>query len=347
MNNNNISNIQIIKKRSGKKPKKIILLNKQNKRHLRALTSKKKKVIKYKSKLGRPTNKSVESIKFEHVFAPEIFSFLDNHDQIISYLNKLSEMARRNIATFIRLDNIEKISSGSIALMLSILDEFEMHDTEVAGSYPRDESIRELLEKSGFFKFVRGHVKNPDNLYSSDEIERKKDYTVDSELTAKLIHKAMETITGQSEKNKNIQSILIEMMANTVNHAYPEEEKSPWWISTNHDKKNGKVSFSFIDKGFGIKNTLELRLADKVTNIFNSDLDMITSAFEGTFGSRTGLKHRGKGLPKIKSVATNGEIGKFLVISNKVIYDFSGKNSKIMKESLSGTFYYFEIERHL
>lgn len=322
-----------------------ITLSTLEKRWRRALEFREKRKRRNRRRLGR--RKRVGNFEtrqhYEDIYAPEDFRFIDNHDEIIELLKRLKHHAKKQKPVFLRMDNVTRITSGTAALLLSVMDEFVDSQTPFKGNNPKDVDARDVLERSGFFRYVNGQVKNADNLYCDDVIERKVEYKVDAELSAKLIHNAMKTVTGEAQKNARIQSILIEMMANTVNHAYPSSKLSPWWISVSHESRDALVKFSFIDKGVGIANTLKLRWEDRIKDLFSSNLDLVKSAFTGKFGSRTGLPYRGKGLPKIKSVAESGIFSKFIVISNDVIYDFVGNNSKIMKNSLDGTFYYFEM----
>ena len=320
-------------------------LNVQRRRYLRALRSKQKK--KFKNWLGNESSSSERSYykkkkKSDVVDAPNIFSLQKNTEEMLSFIKIMKEKRELKHSVNINMKNVEEITCGSVALLLSVISEFTDDGIVVYGKKPTDENARNVLEQSGFFKFIDGHVDN-DNLSTKNNIICQGKYNIEAQSTASMITQAMETVTGRPQRNQKIQSLLIEMMANSVNHAYKDKKNVKWWISASHDVNLKKVHFVFVDNGFGIVKTLGENRLKKVVYKFKNNLDLLASAFSGAIKSRTGLDYRGRGLPKIISSSNLGHCSNFVAITNNVFFTGDKSTSKVLDEDFSGAFYYFEL----
>lgn len=276
--------------------------------------------------------------------APKNFSIKRNSHEVFKFIADLKGLKdRRNISeVFIELEHCTYISSGAIALMIAAIN--ELKDIEVTGSYPKDKGIKTVLEKSGFFNFVMGNV-SEENKVSLNTIIQKGVASVDASAVAPLVVKAMNFLRGRPYRNPRIQSLLVELMANTVNHAFLKTKNSKWILSMNCDEENNKVAFTFIDNGQGILHTLNLKFKNLIKSLLlNSNEDILLNAFYGKFGSRTNQRKRGRGLPNIKRCFSENYIKNLVVISNDVYLDFEGNQTKKLKHAFDGTCYYWEVD---
>jgi hypothetical protein len=121
-----------------------------------------------------------------------------------------------------------------------------------------------------------------------------------------------------------IYATIIECMANTNNHAFgvPRlyRQGKHWYAMAWNDKKNGFMEFAFIDTGAGIPKTVRKHWGEKLFAMIGkcSDANLIKAALEGKFlRSQTGLKQRGKGLPRIARHAADKLITRLMVRSLK------------------------------
>jgi len=280
------------------------------------------------------------------VRAPKDFSLKRHPESVFKFIADIKAIKDdpRAASAFIELEHCTYLSSGTVALMISAIKELKANNITVSGSYPSSPESKSTLEKSGFFKFVIGRVSD-ENKVSLNTIIQQGVATVDPKLVAPYVVRAMDFIWGKKFRNPRIQSLLIELMANTVNHAFKKTKNSKWYLSVNFDNKNKKVAFTFIDNGQGILNTLHLKYGVLIKSmLLNSNEDILISAFDGKFGSRTKERKRGRGLPNVKRCFTENFIKNLVVISNDVYLDFETGKSRKLKNVFEGTCYYWELD---
>lgn len=155
----------------------------------------------------------------------------------------------------------------------------------------------------------------------------------------------MKLLTGQESRNPQIYPMFIEMMANSINHAFLGKGKQKWLISKTHIKDENKIIISFIDTGIGILQTLNRKWFQNklLKSLFINENDLLLSAFKGEIGSRTKLEYRGKGLPKIFRIFERGYISNLFILTNNAILDFENNKFQDITENFNGTLYSFEI----
>lgn len=323
------------------------LRKKRNKRSLQA-KKRREKYLKHKaSKIG----KSAADKHFEFLIErsismklPTVFSLRENTVETIQFINNLKELKNTNRRIYLNMKKVEEISNSTIALLLSVVNDFTAKGKKVIGSKPNKSKPKRILELSGFFDYMNGSIFYESEVNSNTIVEQS-NKSVEPQTTAKLVRSAMKTVTGTEQRNKKLQGLFIELMANSINHGFPNNERKKWIVSTSHYKKEKYVSFSFIDNGVGILQTLNQKIGRKVVTIFKGKQDLLQSAFKGDIGSRTGYSFRGKGLPFIKDKYDTNRISNLFILTNNVILDY--KNNKFYEIPIpySGTFYYFELDK--
>lgn len=329
-----------------KKDKELIL---QKIRERRAVKSKKRRklylVWKHNNKGisidEMHLRKSIE--KSRHLKLPVVFSLRDNINETLKFINNLKTLSDTDKSIYLNMKSVEKITSGTIALLLSVINDPTFVNINILGSKPKNKIARKTLELSGFYEHTNA-VLEYDNESNSNTIIEQSNKAVEPQSTAKIVRSAMKTITNQEQRNKRIQGLFIELMANSINHGFPDNGNKKWILSTSHYKKEKCVSFAFIDNGVGIINTLKLKFGDQLKfNIFKGHDDLLLSAFDGNIGSRTGLPFRGKGLPYILKMQKENYVSNLFILTNNVILDFKTNKFYTINVAYSGTFYFFEV----
>ncbi len=286
--------------------------------------------------------KEVQS-SFE-IEAPRNFSLSQNINEVLSFITQLKDASKRERKIFIKLKDVEIITHGAIAMLLSVIGELDERKIKVSGDYPKVKHVRKVLDQSGFFNHVKGLIEE-ENKTTVNTILTKGKEVVESEETAPLVTASMKTIHGQPYRNQPLQGLLVELMANTVNHAFPKAKNRRWWLSVNHDELNNKVSFAFVDNGAGIINTLYLKFKQKIEHLFFSDnAELLNSAFIGKIGSRTRLGNRGRGLPSVYNKYSKKHITRLSVITNDVFLSFDDNKRTKLRNNFDGTYYYWEVD---
>jgi hypothetical protein len=161
-------------------------------------------------------------------------------------------------------------------------------------------------------------------------------------------------ILGHPAIYKGLQRSLVELMQNSFNHAAPSKEgEKHWWLSVNVNEKQKNASFSFIDYGVGIFESLNGKTEDSkwfnwriITDLFNSknDADILKLILDGELHKTvTGKHYRGKGLPGIKEAMDRNQISNLYIITNSVYANVLENKYELLPHNFEGTFVYFEI----
>lgn len=318
---------------------------------IRAKKSKKRRK-KYLDKRNKNKEKTKQQLHTEKLISfsisiklPQIFSIIQNTDETINFINKLKKLEKGTKTIHLNMKGVKSITNGSIALLLSVVNDFTFKGKKIIGSKPKNKDARKILELSGFFDYMYG-VLEYESTNNSNTIIEQGNKSIEPQSSAKIVRSAMKTITGTEQRNKKLQGLFIELMANSINHGFPNSERKKWIVSTSHYQKDKCVSFTYIDNGVGILETLNQKIGRKLETIFKGKQDLLLSAFKGEIGSRTGLSFRGKGLPFIMDKFHKNYISNLLILTNNVILDFKNQKFYEIKTAYSGTFYYFELNKN-
>lgn len=279
---------------------------------------------------------------------PENFSMASNRDEILKFFNylKTPDVANnRNI--HLKFDDVKDISHGSVTILLSIIgwlnDQSKVE--EITGSFPSDLKVRDWFTRSGFIQFF-GTIGTRQYEKGQNTIVGRGKSKTDPALSAKLIRKVSKTVWGDEASCKQIQGMIVELMANTINHAYVHSlHQKGWYLAVDHIHEKNLVKFCFVDNGAGILKTLRKKFAETVKEVITGSDEVLKKAFEGAYGSRTKATNRGRGLKMVKNVFTKGYIKSLKVITNDQFYDFESNITESLPEKFDGTFYFWEIDQ--
>ena len=111
------------------------------------------------------------------------------------------------------------------------------------------------------------------------------------------------------------------------------------------------MNFIFLDTGKGIPATVNKTYKEQVKQIFVpqniKEGDILRSAFEGHFRSRTEQENRGRGLPQIYELMHEEYIKYAAVYSGKAVAAISLSQGNLycsLNDSFYGTLYEFTIQ---
>jgi hypothetical protein len=297
-------------------------------------------------------------IDYKKIKAPSIFSFLENPTDAIKFIKTLKENYDKDKRVFVVLRDVHKLDFGAILVLLSIMIRFKSKKVKFNGDMPYDGDIRSKLRSSGFFENLYKEVMRDTDRYNigrHNKIHTHAWKNVDSELGKTIIETVSQTILGRKATFKGFQRSLVELMQNSFNHATPLlEGDKHWWLSVNVNPVSKVATFSFIDYGVGIFESLNskgeaskwhgwrAKLAKLFT--FENNADILRLILEGKLHKTvTNEYFRGKGLPGIKDAMDRNQISNLHVITNDVYADVKNDVYKILPHSFQGTFVYIEI----
>lgn len=294
---------------------------------------------------------------YKEVEAPENLSLVNNPEPVINFINKLKLHFDNKQKVYVRMTNVKQISHDAIVVLLAIMVRFSAMNIKFDGDFPEDRVAKKILNESGFFFQLFNKYKDEDryNIQSQNSIHTHAWKNVDAVLSAKIIQKASLTVWGTERRCQGAQRVLLELMQNTNNHAsFGKIGEKHWWLSVNHNEDKKTVSFSFIDFGVGVFESLRnktpgskfYKWKEKLrTRIkYGDDSDLLRHILEGKLHSIVAQEHyRGKGLPGIKEALNRNQISKLFVISNNVFGNIENDEYFLITPNFEGTFVYFEL----
>ncbi|MBN1907108.1 MAG: hypothetical protein JW927_18660 [Deltaproteobacteria bacterium] len=274
--------------------------------------------------------------------APTDFSIVNNTDEMLPFFKEYFVGIKEGKRIFFDMTSITSMTEDAILYMLSRFHYSKMKygHNFVSGNVPNNIDCRRLLQESGFYKhvFYNGNMSPPSGKIFAIETK----HLVHGETAKEVMDFARNRL-----KSKNITKasypIMIECMANTLNHAFTTKASgstlSKWWLIAMHSEETKTIHFTFLDNGLGIPNTIRKRLSEILVGIFIEldDSALIVSALKGEFRTQTNFKWRGKGLPNILKYVRNNEIKNLKIISNHGYVLCNGEEIKSIK--LENRFY--------
>lgn len=280
----------------------------------------------------------------------------DNINKSNIFIKSIKDAIDKKFKVSISFEDTEYISA---AAMISLLAEIELlvirHNPikVIYFSHPKDKKIESILKQVGFYDLLKKEKRDTPEYddvtfwkfasgVCSEPIETKRMF---QEIKAEIEIKA----------SKKLYRGVIEAMANSVEHAYldskgqicePEDTKR-WWCFAGI--KDDRLVVVICDKGVGIPKTLPMTQGSNLDLLFQ--LLRITkrtdSAYIKTASSlketRTGAKHRGKGIADMKRVVDMLNSSRLTIFSNRGLYRYKGKTSPMLealsdfKHSVNGT----------
>ena len=297
-----------------------------------------------------PDVSKVNSVRFpseKRITVLKHFSLIHNTDRTLNFFTRLKGnlTARRN--TFINFEDVEIITNDAIVVMLSVLAEFVQFRVPISGNYPKNEHVKEILIKSGFFEYVKG-VKPPESFVGRNKILTENFKDVKSDVTSKLVSDSVETVFGVPGRSQGMQRALIELMGNTFEHATLSDQKEIWWLSVFHHINEKKVCFAFVDNGLGILKTIKQRPINTLLTRLNvrTPKAILKEAMTGELGSRFQIESRGKGLPSFLTSQDRKSFDNLTVITNDAMGFISENNYVTLTEIFKGTLFYWEFNEN-
>lgn len=284
---------------------------------------------------------------------PENFSIVENEEEVLGFFNDIIEEIREKHfceTFFFDFKNVKKITIDAIMYLLAVMGNTgnSRGSRVFSGNAPDDESARKVLIESGFYNYVyspnvkKNYNKNKKiQIYNGDNVD-----TSHAKLICDFVN---ENCITKKKYTSDLYEVLIELMTNTVQHAYCDDEvwkRQNWYIFI--EDRNQWIQFTFLDIGAGIPQTIQKSRTEKIINTFKiTDAQYINSAMNGEFRTQTNCKNRGNGLPTVKKYAMKDEIGRFIVFSGNGICKFEGLSEQPKeinaKRHLHGTLFSWNI----
>lgn len=286
--------------------------------------------------------------KHKNLPSPPNFSFINNTEKVIDYLNLAEKTIRERKQIIFDISEITDLTPDAITLLIAKINHKKFNrGIQIQGNAPKNEQLRTIFIESDFYSYVHSKIpkyKKDNNLLLHKETNNKVEPKIAKEACLIGIRHTFQN----EEIYEPLYNILIEAMQNTNNHADLDTRgKYDWWLYVYGDPITRITSYSFLDLGVGIFESLPVQnwRRNFLTKLnISSNLDLVDKLFAGEISSRTGKGERGKGLPQIYQCAQDQNIKEFKIISNDVYADLKNNQHRKLSTTFAGTLLYWEIK---
>jgi len=277
------------------------------------------------------------------VRVPQEFS-ISNISGVISFIHKTEQKCKMSIVRrlIVRMDDVEKIDMYAISLLLSMLNRLSCHHIQYIGTYPDNPKIKQYIVESGFIDVMKTTIKRASEKQSGNQIFMVGKDSVESHRLGKIVRESMQHILGHEGIYPPLYDNLLEISANSVEHANEKVADKNWLVSISIEDR--KLHYIVADTGYGVLATIKKkRMQVMKDKIMRTDGDVLLGVFKKEYQSMTGELNRHKGLPIIYESFTDGLISDFQVITNEIFYDFEKKVALVLPKNYGGVLYSWTV----
>ena len=276
---------------------------------------------------------------------PSTFSLLNNPGEVITFV----QASRRELESYgnvySNFRKVESLTPETLTFLISMIEKAQRGKVH-KGVFPDDRTLTRMFLDSGITEYFIPVQQGPLPPRAGN-IRRRQDYRVDGEIADQIIAFAESRLGGDHAWQRSVYAMIIELMANTRNHASRSESGERWWLSAYHRKDTDCVSFTFVDTGVGIFNsvsaTMSFRRKAQSSIGWKTNAQFMEHMLLGKIGSKTKLEHRGKGIPRIYEFSAQGLIQNLTVLTNDVFAKVSKADYGLLKQEFPGTLWYWEV----
>lgn len=290
--------------------------------------------------------------KYKTRIAPVNFSILENSEEVIGFCNKLRKDFKNKRKVFVDMQQVTNVTNESLCLLVSNMMLFRDRKIDFNGNFPMNHDAFKVVMESGFLDKLyrrRNSVNNVNSPIYTHSAQKS-----NSDITDAIIRSCSKFLWGEECNCSGVYNAFIELMSNTVEHADEIEGKQKWWVTATKDSVNEKVTFSFVDYGRGIINTLtsanQMRHKSTVDRLlskwFGNVAMLLKEVMEGALSvSEKNGTQFGNGLNSIYQDMVDEQIDNVVIISNNVFADVKNGKYHKMNVSFPGTYICWEINK--
>lgn len=309
---------------------------------------------KYKKNRARQYYEKNKYRKYKPRVAPQNFSIIDNSEEVIGFCNKLRKDFHNRRKVFVDMLPVTNVTNESLCLLLSNMMLFREGRIDFNGNFPLDPKSNMVVIESGFLDTlynnrIRNHINKLESPIYTHSAQKSNTDIIDG-----MIANTSKFLWGEICDCSGVYNALIELMANTMEHADEIEGRQKWWVTSTQDPENEKVTYSFLDYGRGIITTLTSANQKRYKSLVRRLLDkwmgneamLLKEVMEGALviSEKEGSQY-GNGLNSIYQDMMDGQLENVVIISNNVFADVKNGKYHKMKVSFPGTFVSWEINK--
>lgn len=301
-------------------------------------------------RINNKIKRKVAKQEYIDVKAPECFSIIENTEASLKYLKHCRKLLHNNQNVNCDISEVKELTSDAITLLAACTNnsKFRGNYANISGNAPKDESAKKLFVESGFYGFVKASKKMKDAQRKDCNLLHKESaFSVRSDIAKKACLYGTEHVFHNKMPIPELYEMLVEAMSNTNNHASAKSNhKIKWWLYT-YNNPSGFTSYSFVDLGVGIFNSIPLKILKRTwkgVNLINN-VDLVEDLLNGKIKSSIKMDNniRGKGIPQIAKNSKDSIFKRAFIISNDVKIDLKTHQASKLNVNFNGTFLYWEL----
>ena len=275
---------------------------------------------------------------WEITTVPAEFNF-SHIESVLAYINEIYKTSKQKLVTKIWMDmrSVTNIDIFCLCLLISQINKLRNRHIICYGNYPENPKQRNFISESGFLKLIKTNLRVSGTQSYFNQMYMIGKNSVDSDHILKSVKRCMKQLSGKEESYNPVFENMVEICANSVEHANQINEDKNWLVSISQES-NGIIRFILTDTGEGMLRTLVKKRRDMFSDIANGrkDCDVLKRLFNGDYQSRTGETNLHLGLPEVYESFKAGFISNLQVLTNSVNYDFSTDGSTILSNEFMG-----------
>ena len=226
--------------------------------------------------------------------APKSFSIESNGEETLEFFSNLISFVENKYENteektlYIDSSQVVDVTESTLMYLFAIVSDAKAANFDIGGNHPKKEKIRRLYKQCGFDR-IMSKKSFTQQYFDDNEVFIVRGEKIPTKTVANIC-KFIRKETGI--ETRSLYEALIELMGNTTQHAYYEDDKleKKWQIFIKNSLS--KVRLIFLDTGRGIPSTVRKNWNEKLRSIFPPVLDVkeskiLQSAFEGNFRTRT------------------------------------------------------------
>lgn len=280
------------------------------------------------------------------VMVPRIFTS-EKMEESLFFINGTFKKTKNRIirSIFFEMNEVEKIDIITICLLLSLINKLAGKHIHSWGNYPILPKVKKVFLESGFLDVMKSTIKDDSHSHFKNHMYMIGKKCVDGKRIGESIKEVMEYMTGIPQHYAPVYDDILEICANSVEHANDMMDEKNWLVSISLEADS--VHFVLTDTGAGILNTLHKKRIEmfKDSIFFKKDYQVLEGVFNKDYQSQTGEINRHKGLPNVLESLRDGYIDNLMVLTNCVWYNFSTNEYNVFKNEFKGSMFSWTLSK--
>ena len=288
--------------------------------------------------------------------SPTNFSIRENLVETIAFCDDVYSAAVNKKQIEMDFSDVQNITIDALLYLLATHHRLMRNNISfnIRGNTPNDKVCNDLFTKTGFLDYWNNNI---EKVTSNDCVRIRHGDLVTTETIREICLFTQEKLKVDRMYTRPLFNVINELMSNTVDHAYPEQNTvlTDWYLYAEYIQAKNVVNFAFLDIGEGIPITIQKKFGEKFRHYvglahhsLGGDIhgQLIMAALKGfkdtdVVRSQTGMVYRGKGLPRIFEIYNSEKISDLYILSRRG--EFSNMQVSDNNMSLKGTFISWSI----